>query len=196
MFVFMLFAVLLLGGCAKCDYETHDNLVARWNRPPTIEICHDVPVEPEFIMDQFDWWHDEVSEEYVYENYFYSDCSEPVSKWTIRLQHGDEERMDEKNFLGTAKRTYANIFKSPYIIRHVVINLREGNPEGVIRHEIGHAFGWNHFEDPDHLMYETYNTVQLTCDLDDYPPMQRRLEDPELNDTADTGFFTESEPQA
>jgi hypothetical protein len=164
----LLVLMLLFSGCSE-HFEVHENMWGHWNHPPTIEICAETPIDRDHILDQFDWWYNEISDVYDYEEVIYSSCSEDIKNGTIRV----EKFSSGKEYLGEKKAaafTYYSHKSGSQHMNWAHIYLRGSNTDRTIRHEIGHAFGWNHFEDPDHLMYS--GGGEETYDLEIYPPMK------------------------
>jgi len=159
-----LLTILLL---ISCSPDSNPNLDAYWNEPPIIEFCDDVPLDSEYILDQFDWFHYEISNSYSYQYVIYSSCEEDRDLGVIRVKLANPKTLER---LGAA--AYVNDFEiekhnGRYIMLGATINLTEFNLENAIRHEIGHAYGWNHFSDEEHLM--SGNGGWKTYGLDNYP---------------------------
>ena len=120
-----------------------------------------------------DWWNEEVSYVYIYNDVIYTDCTEKIEDGVIRFQQGDQERMEKRDAAGATYNRFNFRIGSLNKMRYAEIGLLDyGSFDVVIRHEIGHAFGWGHMEDPNSLMYFQLNTVMSPEGLDEYPEME------------------------
>jgi hypothetical protein len=70
------FLIILLAIQSCSEPTLHRNLMGYWDEPPRIEICDDLLTDVDFVIDQLDWWHEEVSKNYNYSKIVYSNCNQ------------------------------------------------------------------------------------------------------------------------
>jgi hypothetical protein len=147
-------SLLLSSGCLPENY-----LYGYWTEPPLIEVCDNIKLD--WVVDQFDWWG-EISDSYYYYDVTYSECTGSVPDYSIWIHYAPD-----LEYSGQAKpnKVAANY---PYIISGEIWLAPHAN-SGTLLHEIGHAWGWDHWPDgTDHVM-ATNRTGNETYGLEDYP---------------------------
>lgn len=148
------FLLLLFFGCCDPRGESPYSLFleAKWDSTPYIEICDDLPKSAKNILGELDFWK-ELSNDYIYEeNFRYSDCSEPLAAGWIRFTKADKEILKK---YGWRAYTYQAIdLYNDDLMVAAEVSLTSKNNQWVVRHEIGHAWGWGHSAEEGHLMYE------------------------------------------
>lgn len=168
----IVFLLLFLAGCPK-QYEL--SLDAPWWTTPNVEICEDSPVDVEDVLDALEWWED-ISHEYeVGEILIGATCEEPTDIGTIRVTRADPDYLKQRGAEAYARwDTFNPIIMTDdpdapdEIVGWAEVFLAPGNGKWTIRHEFGHAFGWNHvlFDDKWHVMSKSSGWIKQG--LEDY----------------------------
>ena len=141
-----------LAGYSESDTEPDEEPIFTpeidgvWTRPPDIEICKDLPVRiAGKIVRELDWWSLNVSSDYTYGEIYRSACKDEALPGVMRFT-----RADKKTLKITGWSAYATInqkdgaFDGPVDISSSIVYLAKDNDSWIIRHEIGHGFGWGH----------------------------------------------------
>ena len=152
----LLIAFLLIG--CQSDTSGRETLISsglpvlcgNWIQSPDIEICNNMPISVRKIVSNLKWWR-RLSAIYTYNNLNRSDCQTPTKIGWIRFSSADRNFLSKNRWLAytTVKiNNYGNV-------DYAEIFLKKENNNWVIRHEIGHAYGWQHAPEyrVNHLMH-------------------------------------------
>lgn len=145
---------LLFFGCCKTEGEPPYSLFLEgtWESVPQIEICDNLPKSSKSVFKELSFWK-ELSDSYFFEdNFRHSDCSKPLSAGWIRFSKADKEVLKK---YGWRAYTYQAVdIYDDDLMAAAEVFLTSQNNNWIIRHEIGHAWGWGHSTEEGHLMYE------------------------------------------
>ena len=161
-----LFFFYLLCGCT-----VEVPLRAVWLEPPVIEIC--IEEQRDLIIESLDWWKS-ISDEYEVLTIRSSDCETAAGYGIIRFTLAEEEYLVANNYVAYTGTIFSieDLYEDPYHgwLREqliAVVYLRKGASKNTVRHELGHAWGWQHTERLFHLM-SPYGGTGIV-ELDTYP---------------------------
>jgi hypothetical protein len=120
-----------------------------WSSSPNIEICEDSPISARRIIKELKWWS-RLTPSYSYNELIISDCDYPIESGWIRFTVADPSLLESN---GWSAYAYTD-FNRDWSINYSRVSLNELNNKWIIRHEIGHAFGWDHVPEKQegHLM--------------------------------------------
>jgi hypothetical protein len=124
-----------------------------WAVTPNIEICSGSPVSKKKIISAFKWWSN-ISSDYEYgEVVVNSDCSgQKIRPGWIQFKQASKWQLENMEC-----EAYAFIgYDKQGAINRSLVFLDASNDKWIVRHEIGHAFGWDHVPEDQrgHLMNE------------------------------------------
>jgi hypothetical protein len=135
----------------KTDVEYYTVIQgAGWSSPPNIQVCEDSPFSAKKIEKELKWWQ-QLAPSYQYGEITTAICGEfDTPDGTIRFTRANSETLSTNKWAA-----YANTkLNDDGTIKWSKVSLDESNDSWIIRHEIGHAFGWDHVpeEQLGHLM--------------------------------------------
>lgn len=130
--------------------------------PHTLEMCENCPINPDRILDEMDWWWN-INNAYTYEHVIYdSPCYGTPDNGVIRFTKADFKalsRLDAAAYTNPIQEEQVLEEETGYFTIDVVrysatVYFHWANGKQIIRHEIGHAWGWGHtfLDEPGHTM--------------------------------------------
>ncbi len=153
----MTLLMIVLFGCSKPEVTAPEpyNLVldAKWVEPPKIIICDDMPVSTSKVIRDLDFWS-EISDDYQYDLVpEFSKCDGKINEGEIRFTKADPRILTHFNWRAYTLQVFNKEETSK--MNGAQVYLTEDNDMWTIRHEIGHAWGWDHVtnEKEGHLMH-------------------------------------------
>lgn len=155
-----LLSLVFISACCEDRYH-HPNLITHWKEAPTIELCEDLGTKSSLVTQQLKWLM-RISISYEYEGPLQASCHTKPKQGTLRIQKADPKELAEKE-----AEAFAHL-EHQHFLRYAIVYLPKDAKAEVIRHELLHAYGWDHFPDYDHLMYHD-GIGPETYELDLYP---------------------------
>ena len=141
-----------LGGTLYAAYEDTIFVVAEWKEEPVVLICSNSKMPENRLEIAVKYWekfqhkvafyHKESSEKKA------STCDQDFVDGFILIKHG-------KTTGKTIAYTRRKILSGKILAAVIVIPNDEVFLENLLEHEMGHAFGFSHFEKPGHIMHPT-----------------------------------------
>jgi len=136
------------------------SLLAGWQEAPTVVVCDEAPISVQVLQKATDWW---ASLGHPFQQLRYkepepsggriSPCSlnEPVGSIVIR-------RLSPQEWLAADSRAKTLVSVSDHSgeIQWARIALQDDVAPRVLEHELGHALGYLHVDQPSHLMHSSY----------------------------------------
>jgi hypothetical protein len=143
-----------------------------WTEPPNIEICKELPKHTRrAIISELGWWKRQISTDYEYGDVYISTCKDDdVHSGVMRFELADPDVLQKNGWEAYARviPTDNQFDDGTYEIDHARVYLDNKNGVWIIRHEIGHGFGWDHPPgDHDSHLMNTYVGTN-TSGLDEY----------------------------
>jgi hypothetical protein len=131
--------------------------VGTWKYTPTVIICDYAPVEETRVRSAVAYWqrHGFRFFNTIYKRDVLKKCQEPAPNGFIVVRLVTQEmhsRMEES----TLAETHFYVDNNRKEIEWAKIYLRGTPKERVLEHEIGHALGFLHYNQQDHLMHEKW----------------------------------------
>jgi hypothetical protein len=148
--------ILILTACAA-PYRTLA-VHGEWlEKPDTLELCDDLNVDHDRVLEQVNWWHNEINPAYpkfTWDDVVYSDCLDEVMPGTIRVRKSEAAEVIRDAASAWAEYSWSykvvedppGSFNSDNYIDACTVNIGKLNTKWVIRHEFGHCWGWDHTE--------------------------------------------------
>lgn len=170
-----LLLLLLASACTLEQYEHDPYTRGQWADQPVVVICDDNVVNVVRILNQMDYWLD-INTTYDYQYSTWKSCNTPQTPGTIRFRVSDPEYLREEGIAAYSKVTVRNeyiedepgLWYEHHIVDSATVYIHKTNSNQTLRHEIGHAFGWEHVFYPGHVM--SPSSGDSTEGLEDYPP--------------------------
>ena len=124
--------------------------VGSWTNPPTVVICRDAPVKEEDVRKALSWWtargHRFGS---VIPDSIHYGCIFGSEDGYITIRLVSDSAYNEE-YLATTSMRHDNQTRE---MVSASIKLKGAVRERVLEHEVGHAPGFLHYNDPGHLMH-------------------------------------------
>jgi hypothetical protein len=168
-------ALLLLIGCAAPDRELQIN--GEWvDKPHSLEFCDDLRVPGERVLEQANWFHEEISSDYpffTWDDVYWSKCNELIEPGVVRVQRSTFGEVLNHGATAWAQYSWESMvvedppgsYNTVIYMDGCTVNIGRLNTKWVIRHEFGHCWGWDHTANDDwtHLMspYVGHDTAGL-----------------------------------
>lgn len=130
---------------SKLILAKEPNIFAEWPNPPKISIC-DEHINKEMVLNSVKYW--EEKGHHIQKVYIRKNCAYEEGSIYIRLSQEDVGDFQWAN-------TYSKWNTSTRIYKRAIINFSEDalNMQDVYTHELGHAFGYIHTKDRNHIMH-------------------------------------------
>lgn len=135
--------------------------IAPWDDPPTILVCDDSNIDIEEIRKASKFWIDHDHEiKGVYSESERFACNDGKIKGVIQIQ-GERDNIDIKKDFAVAMRSVKKNLSGKVTMWGVNIEIASdsGGHWKIPVHEIGHALGYEHHDDPTDLMH-----IKHKCD--------------------------------
>ena len=139
----------------------------------SIQFCHATQVPPRKVMPDFEWWA-ELNPQYPVPEWTWDNCEEPTPLYVIRINMTDPAMLEKLNAIAY---TYVDSHVSwvegseashtTWAWSSSDIYIRPSNNHSTIRHEIGHAYGYDHVSWSGHLLSES-GSGRDTCGLETF----------------------------
>tara|TARA_Y100000592_G_C5460676_1_gene313836 strand:+ start:317 stop:832 length:516 start_codon:yes stop_codon:yes gene_type:complete len=148
--------IVLVMGLQTIHYEelakerTH-----KWKMNPGVTVCNNTGVKSYRLTHALKYWE---KLGYKFDYIRYDDmisCGEPrFGEIIITLP---DQKFDFSNHMASTRITISN--KTKEIVKaKILIFPKTANKDRVLEHEIGHALGWPHINQPYHIMNSSWHT--------------------------------------
>ena len=182
-------AILALAACASGENSNRDrdysdlDIHGEWYfKPDTIEICSDVKVSPARIIHAAAWWAQYINDDYPVFKYIdyinVEDCVyDTLDPWVVRVHHASIEEMIRLNANAWVSYKWDREveqgengnYNNVEYLAGCMLYANPINTDWVLRHEIGHCWGWDHTHERKHLMSKNVSPDPSTEGLEIIP---------------------------
>lgn len=139
----------VLGFSFRIAWQESRFIVALWEDEPIVVVCPDSELTPFRVNQAIEWWG---IREFKISHYHYDNdntiCSQGTFVEGIIFIRGTGEI--EKEFYATTARF---TLKDKMLSASILLPNRNKHMPRLLEHEIGHALGMSHVEEPGHMMH-------------------------------------------